>query len=155
MHIYSIHAYPAQDMTPGWEIGSASLHAPNPRGLQSVDGAHWKSCSSIACCKAESNWVFGICKTKEYLIDSPFSMDLFGLLPTRKKLPKHLYFVALFCLAGRMRFTSLVPKAFPKSKSSRFRNRRGRWRGIVEARKETQKWGAPGIGDSELVNHHF
>ncbi len=100
IYIYSIHAYPAQDMTPGWEIGSASLHAPNPRGLQSVDGAHWKSCSSIAYCKAESNWVFGICKTKG--VSNRFSI-LYGSLwvvAYPKKAPEQLVFCGPF-LFGR------------------------------------------------------
>lgn len=40
------------------------------------------------------------------------------------RLPKQLVFCGpFFLVAGRMRFTSLVPKAFPKSKSSRFLRR--------------------------------
>ena len=112
------------------------FHIPNKGSA--VDGrCPLKTFFIIACCKAESNWVFDIYKTKGVY---RFSLDL--LLPN-PRLPKQLVFCGpFFLVAGRIRFTSLVPKAFPKSKSSRFL-RRGRWSkamGIVEARNETQKW---------------
>ena len=93
------------------------LPRPKHKG-SAVDGqCPLKKFFIIACCKAESNWVFDIYKTKGVY---RFSLDL--LLPNSGSQATRIL-RPFFLVAGRMRFTSLVPKAFPKSKSSRFLRR--------------------------------
>lgn len=124
------------------------FHVPNTKGPQLVDGAHWKSSSSLP----ESNWVFGIYKTKGVY---RFSLDL--LLPNPPA-PQATRILRPFFFGGR-KDAIYIAGAEGLSKKQVFQVPSS---GIVEARNESQKWVYPpnvfhmfhlrmapkGIGDS-------
>lgn len=127
---YAVNISPSQDMTPGWERGS---HQRKLYDIQLFFKGNVNSSTSQTQ-RVRSWWTVPIEKVLhhclnriEYLVSTRprvyiDSLWIFCCLTPR--LPKQLVFCGpFFLVAGRMRFTSLVPKAFPKSKSSRFLRR--------------------------------